>query len=67
MNVMRMLGRKSKWDRLRDAAVTTATSAGARHAGKVTGKVTLGLAGGAAAATLASAAVSAARQHGSQS
>jgi hypothetical protein len=63
MDVMRMLGRKSKWDRLRDAAVTTATSTGARHAGKVT----LSLAGGAAAATLASAAVSAARQHRSQS
>ena len=63
MNVMRMLGRKSKWDRLRDTAMTTATGTVARHAGKVT----LGLAGGAAAATLASAAVSAARQHGSQS
>jgi hypothetical protein len=59
---MKLFGRKSKWDRLRDAAVTTATSTAARHAGKVT----LTVVGGAAAATVASAALSAAR-HGSDS
>jgi hypothetical protein len=59
---MKIFGRKSKWDRLRDVAVTTAASRSARQAGKVT----LGLAGGAAAATLASAAVSAVR-HGRES
>jgi hypothetical protein len=59
---MRIIGRKSKWDRAWDAAVATATGTGAKHAGRVT----LSLAGGAAVATLASAAVSAAR-HGRSS
>jgi uncharacterized protein (DUF697 family) len=54
---MRLFTRKSKWDRLRDAATATLTHAGVRRLAKVT----LGVMGGAAAATAASAAVSSAR------
>jgi uncharacterized protein (DUF697 family) len=54
---MKLFTRKSKWDRLMDAAAATATDAGVRRLTKVT----LGVVGGAVAATAASAAVSSAR------
>jgi uncharacterized protein (DUF697 family) len=55
---MRLFTRKSKWDRLMDAAAATLASAGVRRLTKIT----LGVAGGAVAATAASAAVSSARR-----
>ena len=54
---MRLFTRKSKWDRLWDAATATLTHVGVRRLAKVT----LGVVGGAAAATAASAAVSSVR------
>jgi hypothetical protein len=57
---MRLFGRKSKWDRVRDSAMAMAADSGIKHAGKVT----LGVVGGAIAATAASAAVSSARKSG---
>jgi hypothetical protein len=54
---MRLFTRKSKWDRLWDAATATLTHVGFRRLAKVT----LGVVGGAAAATAASAAVSSVR------
>ena len=54
---MRLFTRKSKWDRLMEAAAATLASAGLRKLSKVT----LGIVGGAVAVTAASAAVSAAR------
>ena len=54
---MRLFSRKSKWDRLMDAAVATLADARTRRLAKVT----LGVVGGAVAATAASAAVSSAR------
>lgn len=57
---MGLFTRKSKWDRLRDAALATMASPDLRRATKVT----LGVVGGAVAATAASAAVSAARRQG---
>ena len=54
---MRLFTRKSKWDRLMDAAVAALADARARRLAKVT----LGVVGGAVAATAASAAVSSAR------
>ena len=54
---MRLFNRKSKWERLMDAAVATLADARARRLAKVT----LGVVGGAVAATAASAAVSSAR------
>jgi uncharacterized protein (DUF697 family) len=54
---MRLFTRKSKWDRLVEAAAATLASAGLRKLSKVT----LGVVGGAVAVTAASAAVSAAR------
>jgi hypothetical protein len=50
--------RKSRWDRLRDAAVHTAMTSATKRAGRVT----LGVAGGAIATAIGSAAVSAARE-----
>lgn len=50
--------RKSRWDRLRNATVSTAMTPAMKQAGKVTAVV----AGGAAATAIGSAAVSAARQ-----
>ena len=55
---MRLFTRKSKWDRLMDAAATTLANARARRLAKIT----LGVVGGAVAATAASAAVSSARR-----
>ena len=55
---MRLFTRKSKWDRLMDAAAATFADARARRLAKTT----LGVVGGAVAATAASAAVSSARQ-----
>lgn len=55
---MKLFGRKTKWERLRDMAMAAAASGSARHAGKIT----LGVVGGAVAATAASAAVSSARR-----
>jgi uncharacterized protein (DUF697 family) len=55
---MRLFTRKSKWDRLMDAAEATLASAGARRLTKIT----LGVVGGAVAATAASAAVSSVRR-----
>jgi len=57
---MGLFTRKSKWDRLRDAAAATMASPDLRRATKVT----LGVVGGAVAATAASAAVSAVRRQG---
>ena len=54
---MRLFSRKSKWDRLMDAAAATLVNARTRRLAKIT----LGVVGGAAAATAASAAVSSAR------
>jgi uncharacterized protein (DUF697 family) len=54
---MRLFSRKSKWDRLMDAAAATLASAQTRRLAKIT----LGVMGGAVAATAASAAVSSAR------
>ena len=54
---MRLFTRKSKWDRLMDAAAATLADARTRRLAKVT----LGVVGGAVAATAASAAVSSAR------
>jgi uncharacterized protein (DUF697 family) len=54
---MRLFSRKSKWDRLMDAAAATLADARTRRLAKVT----LGVVGGAVAATAASAAVSSAR------
>lgn len=54
---MKLFTRKSKWDRLRDTAMSTATDAGLRGLAKVT----VGVVGGAVAATAASAAVSSIR------
>ena len=56
---MRFFGRKSKWDRLRETAMSAAAGDGAREAGKLA----LTAVGGAVAVTLASAAVSSLR-HG---
>ena len=55
---MRLFTRKSKWERLTDAATAALAGAGLR---RVT-KVTLGVVGGAVAATAASAAVSSIRR-----
>jgi uncharacterized membrane protein len=55
---MGLFTRKSKWDRLMEAAAAALASAGLRRLSKVM----LGVAGGAVAVTAASAAVSAARQ-----
>jgi len=55
---MRLFTRKSKWDRIRDAATAIITNAEARRLTKVA----LGVVGGAVAATAASAAVSSVRQ-----
>jgi hypothetical protein len=55
---MGLFTRKSKWDRLMEAAAATLASVGLRRLSKVM----LGVAGGAVAVTAASAAVSAARQ-----
>ncbi len=55
---MRLFTRKSKWERLMDAAAVSLADAGFR---RVT-KVTLGVVGGAVAAAAASAAVSSVRQ-----
>jgi uncharacterized membrane protein len=54
---MGLFTRKSKWDRLMEAAAATLASVGLRRLSKVM----LGVAGGAVAVTAASAAVSAAR------
>ena len=54
---MRLFTRKSKWDRLMDAAAATLANTRARRLAQVT----LGVVGGAVAATAASAAVSSAR------
>ena len=54
---MGLFTRKSKWDRLMEAAAAALASAGLRKVSKVT----LGVVGGAVAVTAASAAVSAAR------
>ena len=54
---MGLFTRKSKWDRLMEAAAATLASASLRRLSKVT----LGVVGGAIAVTAASAAVSAAR------
>ena len=54
---MGLFTRKSKWDRLMEAAAATLANAGLRRLSKVM----LGVAGGAVAVTAASAAVSAAR------
>jgi uncharacterized protein (DUF697 family) len=55
---MRLFTRKSKWDRLMDAAEAILAHAGARRLTKIT----LGVVGGAVAATAASAAVSSVRR-----
>ena len=55
--MMHLFTRKSKWDRLMDAAAATLTNARARQLTKVT----LGVVSGAVAATAASAAVSSVR------
>ena len=55
---MRLFNRKSKWERLMDAAVAALADARARRLAKVT----LGVVGGAVAATAASAAVSSVRR-----
>lgn len=54
---MRLFSRKSKWDRLMDAAAATLANAQTRRVAKIA----LGVMGGAVAATAASAAVSSAR------
>jgi hypothetical protein len=54
---MGLFTRKSKWDRLMEAAAAALASTGLRRLSKVM----LGVAGGAAAVTAASAAVSASR------
>ena len=54
---MSIFTRKSKWERLLDAAMATTGSSAVRRAAKVT----LGVVGGAATATAMSAAVSSAR------
>lgn len=54
---MSIFTRKSKWERLLDAATATTGSSAVRRAAKVT----LGVVGGAATATAMSAAVSSAR------
>jgi uncharacterized protein (DUF697 family) len=54
---MRLFSRKSKWDRLMDAAVAALANARTRRLAKIT----LGVMGGTVAATAASAAVSSAR------
>jgi uncharacterized protein (DUF697 family) len=54
---MRLFGRKSKWDHVRDAASEILTNAETRRLTKVM----LGVVGGAVAATAASAAVSSIR------
>ena len=54
---MRLFTRKSKWDRLMDAAVAALANARTRRLAKIT----LGVMGGTVAATAASAAVSSAR------
>jgi uncharacterized protein (DUF697 family) len=54
---MKLFTRKTRWDRLRDAATTAIADAGLRRLTKVT----LGVVGGAVAATAASAAVSSVR------
>ena len=54
---MRLFSRKSKWDRLMDAAAATLANARTRRLAKIT----LGVMGGTVAATAASAAVSSAR------
>lgn len=55
---MRLFTRKSKWDRLMDAAAATLANTQTRRLTKIT----LGVLGGAVAATAASAAVSSARR-----
>lgn len=60
---MRLFTRKSKWDRLMDAAVATLASAGVRRLTKLS----LVAAGGAVAATAASAAVSSVRRQDDES
>jgi hypothetical protein len=57
---MRLFGRKSKWDHVRDAASEILTDAGASRLTKVM----LGVVGGAVAATAVSAAVSSVRHQG---
>lgn len=57
---MRLFGRKSKWDHVRDAASEILTDADARRLTKVM----LGVVGGAVAATAVSAAVSSVRHQG---
>ena len=59
---MRLFTRKSKWDRLMDAAAAALANAGARRLTRIT----LGVVGGAVAATAASAAVSSARRQDEQ-
>jgi uncharacterized protein (DUF697 family) len=54
---MRLFSRKSKWDRLMDAAAAALADARTRRLAKIT----LGVIGGTVAATAASAAVSSAR------
>lgn len=54
---MRLFGRKSKWDHVRDATSEILTNAETRRLTKVM----LGVVGGAVAATAASAAVSSVR------
>jgi uncharacterized protein (DUF697 family) len=54
---MRLFTRKSKWERLMDAATATFASTAVRRLTKVT----LGVVGGAVAATATSAAVSSVR------
>ena len=57
---MRLFGRKSKWDHVRDAASEILANAEARRLSKVM----LGVVGGAVAATAVSAAVSSVRHQG---
>ena len=54
---MRLFTRKSKWERVKDAAVAAISDGDFRQLGKVT----LGIVGGAIAATAASAAISSVR------
>ena len=55
---MRLFTRKSKWDRIMDAAAAAMANSRARRLTKIT----MGVVGGAVAATAASAAVSSARR-----
>jgi hypothetical protein len=59
---MHLFTRKSKWDRLMDAAAAALADARPRRLARIT----LGVMGGAVAATAASAAISAARRKDEQ-